>query len=76
MGKTKNVRKKRPAVTKVSPRKTLEQVAAEQGMVIGLQSDTGQTLAVFRFDEQIKPDSRQVVGQLKALGMRLVVSLK
>ena len=32
MGKTKNVRKKRPAVTKVSPRKTLEQVAAEQGI--------------------------------------------
>lgn len=54
-------------------RYVLSKVAAEQGMSIGLQSETGRTLAVFRFEEQIKPDSAQVVRELKGQGMELLI---
>jgi heavy metal translocating P-type ATPase len=58
-------------------RYVLSKVAGEPGMVIGLRTASGrasgQTLAAFRFEEQIKPDSRQVVRELKALGMQLLV---
>ena len=47
--------------------------AAEQGMAVGLFDEHGETLAVFRFDEQIKADSQRVVRELTALGLQLFV---
>jgi heavy metal translocating P-type ATPase len=48
-------------------------LASEQGMAVGLLTEAGETLAIFRFEEQIKPDSQRVVRELKAQGLQLFV---
>jgi heavy metal translocating P-type ATPase len=48
-------------------------LASDQGMTIGLFGEDGDALAIFRFEEQIKPDSQRVVRELTALGFQLFV---
>ncbi len=56
----------------VEGKKYLLSKLKEQGMAIKL-SLKGETLAIFEFEDEIKKDSKEVIGFFKKLGMQLLI---
>jgi cation transport ATPase len=54
-------------------RYVLARLPAEENMAIELRRVDGPPIAIFRFDEEIKPDSRRVIGELKRRGFALFI---